>query len=319
MSDKIKKNIFIAIIITVIVYLILSLYGNINLVLNSLKEFKWQYFPIILLIIYFTFLLKFLKWQYYLKYLCVKVQLGLSFKIFMASLIMSITPGKIGDLIKSYMLKEKNGTPVNRTIPIVFAERVTEFAALLLLVILGANIYNQNIVIIIISLLSIVILFLLLFNSKIMNKIIIMLSKSEKLKKYIEPLSLTISNSKTLLQPKPFFLITLLSLFIWIVECFGFYIILLQFNIDFQIIWSFFTYLFSLFIGSISMLPAGLGITDGSLTFLLTQNGFRTEVAVTAALIVRIATLWFALIIGIIGMVGVNKINKNANDNHLQY
>lgn len=311
MSDKIKKNIFISIIITVIVYLALSFYGNINLVLNSLKEFQWQYFPIILLIFYLTFLLKFVKWQYYLKCLNVKVQLGLSFKIFMASLIMSITPGKIGDLIKSYMLKEINGTPVNTTIPIVFAERVTEFTALLFLVILGLNIYNQSIVIIIISLFSIIILFLLLFNSRIMNKIISTLSKSKKFIKYIEPISLTISNSRTLLKPKPFSLMILLSLFIWIVECFGFYIILIQFNIDFQIIWSFFTYLFSLFVGSISMLPAGLGVTDGSLTFLLSQNGFSKEAAVTATLIVRIAALWFALIVGIIGMLAFNKINNN--------
>ncbi|MCF6271344.1 MAG: flippase-like domain-containing protein [Melioribacteraceae bacterium] len=311
MSDKIKKYIFISIIITVIVYLALSFYGNINLVLVSLKAFQWIYFPIILIIIYLTFLLKFLKWQYYLKYLDVKVQLGLSFKIFMASLIMSITPGKIGDLIKSYMLKETNGTPVNTTIPIVFAERVTEFAALLFLVILGINIYNQSIVIIIISLFSIIILILLLFNSRIMNKIIIILSRSKKLEKYIEPISLTISNSKILLKPKPFSLMILLSLFIWIVECFAFYLILIQFNIDFQIIWSFFTYLFSIFIGSLSMLPAGLGVTDGSLTFLLSQNGLSKEIAVTATLIVRIATLWFALIVGVIGMIGFNRVKKN--------
>jgi len=228
----------------------------------------------------------------------------------MASLTMSVTPGKIGDLIKSYMLKEINGTPVNRTIPIVFAERVTEFVALLILVILGVNIYNQGIIIITISLLSIIILFILLFNSRITNRIISMLSKYKKLEKYIEPLSLTLSNSKSLLQPKPFSLMIFLSLFIWLIEAFGFYLILIQFKIDFSIIWSFFTYLFSIFIGSVSMLPAGLGITDGSLTYLLSQNGFSKEIAVTATLLVRIATLWFALIVGIVGMLGFNRISK---------
>ena len=311
MSDKIKNNIFISIIFTVIVYLALSFYGNVNLVLESLQEFKWKYFPIILLVFFFTFLLKFIKWQYYLKFLDVKVQFIISFKIFMASLVMSVTPGKIGDLIKSYMLKEVNGTPVNISIPIVFAERVTEFVALLILVILGVNIYNQNILILSISLLSIIVLFIILFNSRITNSIISKLSKSKKLEKYIEPLSLTLSNSKSLLQPKPFLLMVLFSLFIWIIESFGFYLILAQFNIDISIIWTFFAYLFSVFIGSVSMLPAGLGVTDGSLTYLITQNGFSKEIAVSATLIVRIATLWFALIIGIIGMFGFDKISKN--------
>ncbi len=311
LSDKIKNNIFISIIITVIVYLALSFYGNVNLVFESLQEYKWKFFPIILLVFYFTFLLKFIKWQYYLKFLDVKVQFTISFKIFMASLVMCVTPGKIGDLIKSYMLKEVNGTPVNISIPIVFAERVTEFVALLILVILGVNIYNQNILILSISLLSIIILFIILFNSRIANRVISKLSKSKKLEKYKEPLSLTLSNSKSLLQPKPFLLMVLFSLFIWIVESFGFYFILAQFNIDISIIWTFFAYLFSMFIGSVSMLPAGLGVTDGSLTYLLTQNGLSKEIAVSATLIVRIATLWFALIIGIIGMFGFNKISKN--------
>ena len=48
------------------------------------------------------------------------------------------------------MLKEVNGTPINTTIPIVFAERVTEFVSLLLLVIFGVNLFNQSILIIII-------------------------------------------------------------------------------------------------------------------------------------------------------------------------
>lgn len=313
MSDKIKKNIFISIIITALIYLALSLYGNINLVLNSLKEFHWQYFPIILLVFYITFLLKFIKWQYYLKYLNVDVELSISFKIFMSSLVMSITPGKIGDLIKSYMLKEAIGTPVNRTIPIVFAERVTEFVSLLFLVILGINVYNQNILIVILSIFSIVILFLLLFNSRITNKIFRVLSKSKKLEKYIVPISLTISNAKTLFHPKPFALMVLLSLFIWIIECFGFYLILIQFNMGISITWSFFTYLFSIFIGSVSMLPAGLGVTDGSLTFLLTQNGFTKEIAVSATLLVRIASLWFALIVGVIGMLGFRKSSYQQN------
>jgi len=310
LSDKIKNNIYISIIITVIIYLALYFYGDFNLVLNSLKEFNWQYFPFILLVIYFTFLLKFFKWQYYLKYLNINVQRSISFKIFMASLVMGVTPGKIGDLIKSYMLKEVNGTPVNSTIPIVFAERVTEFVSLLFLVILGLNLFNQNILIIIISLFSIVILFILFFNSRITNKIISMLSKWKKLEKYIVPISLTISNSKLLLQPKPFLLMFLLSFIIWIIEGLAFYLILVQFNIDSSAIWSLFAYLFSIFIGSLSMLPAGLGVTDGSLTFLLSQNGFSKEIAVSATLIVRIATLWFALIVGLFSMIGFNKISN---------
>ncbi len=55
----------------------------------------------------------------------------------MSSLTMSITPGKIGDLIKPYMIKEINATAISRTVPIVFAERVTEFSSLILIILIG--------------------------------------------------------------------------------------------------------------------------------------------------------------------------------------
>ena len=84
-----------------------------------------------------------------------------------------------------------------------------------------------------------------------------------------------------------------------------------KFEINVSIVWSFFTYLFSIFIGSISILPAGLGITDGSITILLSNIGISREVSVSTALIIRIATLWFSLIIGSISMMKFNKILMN--------
>ena len=102
----------------------------------------------------------------------------------------------------------------------------------------------------------------------------------------------------------------LLSVVIWIIECFGFYIILSKFNIDVSVLWSFFAYLFSIFVGSISFLPGGLGITEGSITYLLLKDGINKDIAISSALIIRFATLWFALIIGSLSMY---KFNKSKN------
>nr|MDA3861387.1 lysylphosphatidylglycerol synthase transmembrane domain-containing protein [Melioribacteraceae bacterium] len=147
-----------------------------------------------------------------------------------------------------------------------------------------------------------------IFNKKINIWIINRLENIKYLKKYIEPFSLSLTNSRVLLEPKPFLQMFLLSIFIWVIECLGFYLVLMKFNISLSVLWSFFTYLFSVFIGSISFLPAGLGVTDGSISILLANIGIDRDISVSTALIIRIATLWFALVIGALSMWKYNKL-----------
>ena len=310
LENKILKNIFIAIIVAIVLYLALSIYGNIEIVFSTLVSFKWEYFPIVLAIIYISFLFKFLKWQYYLKLIKVNIKVSDSFQIFMSSLTMSITPGKIGEIIKSYMIKQLNGTPTSRTIPIVFAERITEIFALIFLIIMGFDLLNKGLIILIATFLLVLFSLFLLLNENVSNWLIDKLGAIKLLQKYLESLKLSIANSRELLKPKPFALMFLLSVVIWIIECFGFYLILSKFNINFSIVWSFFSYLFSIFIGSISFLPGGLGITDGSITYLLIKNGIDKDIAVSSTLIIRVTTLWFALIIGSISLYKFNKSEK---------
>jgi len=309
-ENKIKKNIFVSILVSLALYLSLSIYGNIEIVIATLKSFEWTYFPIVLFIIYLSFLLKFLKWQYYLKLSKVKIKVSDSFQIFMSSLTMSVTPGKIGELIKSYMIKQLNGTSTNKTIPIVFAERLTEMFALIFLVILGFDLIKNGLIILIFSLLIILVSLFFLLNKNVSNWSIEKIGSIKYFQKYLEYLKISVANSRELLKPKPFVYMFLLSVVIWIIECFGFYIILSKFNIDVSVLWSFFAYLFSIFVGSISFLPGGLGITEGSITYLLLKDGINKDIAISSALIIRFATLWFALIIGSLSMY---KFNKSKN------
>ena len=68
------------------------------------------------------------------------------------------------------------------------------------------------------------------------------------------------------------------------------------------ILWSSFSYAFATIVGAVSMLPGGLGVTEGSLTFMGIDKGFPKEIAVASTFIVRVVTLWFAILIGIISV-----------------
>jgi uncharacterized protein (TIRG00374 family) len=285
-----------------IIYLILTLYADYDLVIRTFEEFNWVFLPLLLLLTYFNFVTRFIKWHYYLKVINVKIALRTSYSIFMSGLVMSITPGKMGELVKSYMVKRITGDSISKTAPIVIVERITDFISLILLAIIGAYVFDYGKLIVIGTGVFFLGLVLIISNKKASLKIIAILSKIKFLNKYIEKLHESYNTSYELLKLKPLASMILVSLVSWFFECLGFYLILVNFNLDITVLWSTFVYAFSTIAGSITMLPAGLGVTEGSLTFLLVNGGVASSIAVASTFIIRSVTLWFALLVGIISL-----------------
>ena len=89
-----------------------------------------------------NYTIRFVRWALYLRARSVRIPLGSSALVFGAGLSLSITPGKIGELVKSYLLRELHDIPVTRTAPIVIAERVSDLIALVLLAVVGVAAYG---------------------------------------------------------------------------------------------------------------------------------------------------------------------------------
>jgi len=89
-----------------------------------------------------NYLIRFLKWEYYLGVLEIRgVPKGESLLIFLSGFVLTVTPGKVGEVFKSLILKEIHGVPVERTAPIVVAERVTDLIGVITLIAVGAALF----------------------------------------------------------------------------------------------------------------------------------------------------------------------------------
>ncbi len=220
---------------------------------------------------------------------------------------MSVTPAKLGEVLKSVLVKEITGEPISKTAPIILAERITDFLSLLIIAITGAYMfdYGGNITLIVAA--FFLILIVIISNKHIALPIINLSEKIPFIKKYIHSIHSAYESSYNLLKPKPLIMMTLLSLVSWGFECWGYFIILQNFGIDFGFLWASFSYSFSTIVGAISMLPGGLGLTEGSLTFLLVQKGISADISVATTFIVRVVTLWFAVLVGIISLTFYQK------------
>lgn len=302
MLKKIKQKILISIAVAGLIYLAFTIYADYKEVANAFSIFNWMLFPLLLLLSLINYMIRFLKWDYYLKILSVKLKKVDSLSIFMSGLIMSVTPGKMGELLKAYLVKEVNGTPISKTAPIVFVERITDFVSLLFIALAGAYIYDYGREIVMAVALFFFVVLIVLSNKKIAMPIISLLEKLKFLRKHILNIHTAYESSYQMLKPMPLVNMTILSLFSWAFECLGYYLILLNFNVNVDMMWASFSYCFGTIVGAVSLLPGGLGVTEGSLTFMLVQKGASTDIAVASTFIVRVVTLWFAVLVGVISV-----------------
>ena len=237
----------------------------------------------------------------------------------MSGLIMSITPGKVGELLKSYLVKEVTGFPISKTAPVIFAERVTDFLSLILIAVIGALVFEYGLGISIGAAFFFLLIIFIIGSKKISLAIIGFAEKIKPIKKYATHLQHAYESSYQLLRPLPLLKMTLISLLSWGFECLGYHIILLNFGIAFGFFWASFNYALATIVGALSMLPGGLGVTEGSLTFMLMKKGVARDLAVTSTFLVRVVTLWFAVLIGVISVsiyqkrFGNNSIEKTSN------
>ena len=105
MLKKLKKKILISIILAGIFYLGFTLYADFNDVISAFEKFNWLLlFPLLILAL-INYLLRFFKWDYYLSVIKIKLGKVDSLSIFLSGLIMSVTPGKMGELLKAFLTR----------------------------------------------------------------------------------------------------------------------------------------------------------------------------------------------------------------------
>lgn len=304
---NLQKKIILGIVIAALVYLGFSLYIDFNKLLEAFSLFDFKYFPIVLALSLFNYLLRFERWHYYLNVLEIKIPRKISYSIFFGGLIMSITPGKVGELLKSYLIKEYNGTSIHKSAPVILVERLGDFVSLLLVAMVGAIYFNfgRNIVLI-----TLIIFGAFLFGLSyrpIAEPVIKYMSRLKFLHKISEKILVAYENSYKLLRPVPLFSMLILAAIAWGFEALGLYVILKVFNTDASFFWSLFVYSFSTIIGGLLLVPGGIGPTEGSLTLLLVRTNIPLNISFVATFLIRVATLWFAILMGIVGLIYFQK------------
>jgi uncharacterized protein (TIRG00374 family) len=315
MFEQHRSKILLSLLFAIMVYAALLLFSDLNRLAAVLHAFRWEVIPIVVAFTLFNYLLRFVKWHYYLSVVGVRDLHWLdSLLIFFSGFSMTITPAKSGELLKSFLVRQRLGTPIATTAPIILAERMTDGLALLLLA--GFGLFLFEIAAIRVFMAAVVVVAIiavaLVQNRALARRVGRGLSRFSILEKRIHHLRNFYDSSYELLRFKSLSVAIGLGFVSWSGECFALAVVLVGLGIPFSwtlVALSAFAMGFATLAGSILLTPGGLGIAEGSIDGLLLTFGhapylpvgqISQPVAAAATLIIRFATLWFAVAIGFV-------------------
>jgi glycosyltransferase 2 family protein len=307
LTRKIKTGIVFSLTLAVIVLIAIALYSDLPQMVKALVNFRWEFLPLILGLTLFNYFWRFIKWQFYLGRLEIHIHWFKSLLIFLSGLTMAITPGKVGELLKSYLLKTTTGVPVSRTSPIIVAERLTDGIAMIGLALAGLLLYRSGWELLLALLILGSTVILIIQNRKLSLTLLGFGERMPIVSRIAHLIRTFYESSYTLFQWRPLLLAILIGLISWSGECGALFFVYAGLGIAISIdllIKSMFILAVSSLVGSVSGLPGGLGTADGSmlgLTHLLITPS--KAIAGAATLLIRLCTLWFGLGLGVIALI----------------
>lgn len=305
---NLQGKIIVSLLIGLVVVIALSLFSDLRQVGAGFGRFVWAEVPLILGFTALNYVLRWLKWDYYLRRLELGtgVSRGDSGLIFTAGMIMSVTPGKVGEVFKSYLLKRVNRTAITVSAPIVLAERLTDGLAMLLLMGLGLTLY-QPAQPLFITLIVLTVVGIVIAQNRPLCELIVRWVARLPLGNKIAPRLMTIYESTLrLLDWRVLTISTLISFVSWGFECVAFYYVLLGIHVPASpllLLQATFIFASSTLFGLVSFLPGGLGASEVSSTgMLVVMVGLNAGDAAVATIIIRFCTLWFGVLLGIVAL-----------------
>ena len=283
-----------------IFYVIFIAYSDFQEFSINISQFDFSYLPIILAFVFLGIIIKSLRQQLLYKQIEVCISFKTGILLFISGLSMEATPGGSGELIKSYYLKKKFGYPLAKTFPTVIMERLLDLTGIAgILLIVGVLLDNYNIISLMLILLSTLsLIFASGKKKKLFNFLLSIIEKIPILKKQASSFSESYQVFGELTSGKIMTKTLGLSFFVWMTDAIMIYFIFMGFNLNFDIIFSTFSMYSSLLLGVLTMVPAGIGVTEVSFVEILRGEGVDTATSTSLVIFFRLVTIWFLTVLG---------------------
>lgn len=303
LSGRQSRHLVLSIVLAALGYLAFALWGGWREVGTAFGAVGAGGIAITLALSLVNYGLRFVRWQCYLHRLDLVLAWVPSLRIYLAGFALTTTPGKAGEMLRGVFLK-RHGLSYSRSIAAFISERLSDLAAIVLLTLPGLGVFPQGRSFTLVGAVCVLLGLLLLgyggAKGAGTNGFV---AGGGRLAVLIQRILAMLGEARACHTPWMLLLATTLSLVAWSSEAFAFYLVLGWLDFDVSPAFAFSVYALAMLAGALSFMPGGLGGAEAVMTGLLIWGGMEGAQAVAATVIIRLATLWFAVGIGIAALL----------------
>jgi uncharacterized protein (TIRG00374 family) len=309
MSADLRRKTLYSLVFALLVYIGLALYSDWGQLTRALQSFPWLWLLPVLGLTLVNYAGRCLRWHWYLRLLGTPIRFYDSMRTFGVGMLMVMTPGKAGEFLKPYMVRNVTGTPMSVTAPIIVAERMLDGMAMLILAAAGIFVFPNT---------TARLLAALLLSSSILFIIVVQIrplalwglglaARLPLVKRFAGNLYTLYESSRVVFGLRNLLIALIIGAVCWAAEGVAYYIVLQGLGAlpgPNTLLMAIFIFCISSVIGAALAMPGGLGGVEGSLVaFTVQLLTFSTAEATAAALLIRFCTLWFGVLIGVVSFV----------------
>jgi uncharacterized protein (TIRG00374 family) len=268
---------------------------------HATAQLGWGGCSLVLALSLLNYLLRFGRWQLLIGRLGHRLPFTQHLLCYLSGFALTISPAKAGEALRGVYLRE-HGVGYSQSVGALFVERLLDLLAMivlasLILALLPA--YRP----LVLGVLAAALLLLAAVGSGMASRWVDArhrLLRGAIAARLLAALSNLLRSAAALLEPELLFAGIAIGIVSWGCEGLGFFLICQSMHIGVRVLSAIGIYALGILAGSAAFfLPAGIGGTELAMSALLVGAGTGVRDAVIATLLCRVATLWFAVLIGI--------------------
>jgi len=248
--------------------------------------------------------LRAVRWHYYVRCLRWEVPWCQSIVAFLASFAFTATPGKVGEVVKSVLLRTYYDVPLADGVGVLLVERLGDLLAVLLLAAGGLTLLADGLVYLLVAAILVFATTIVVGNRRIYGPVISQVARIPKLSGVADKALRLLDAGHSLLQPAPFLVGMGLAMIAWSCEGWAFYSLIQSFGVKTQMLTACSIYGVATLVGALSALPGGIGGFEVVMVLLLSRLGMPVADATMPVVVFRLCTLGLGSLIGLTFMLG---------------
>ena len=296
------RTLVISIIAAMLGYLAFSIWGGWQDVWRALEKVGLLGLLLALMMSLLNYGLRFARWQVYLAAMGHRVPWRPSARIYVAGFALTTTPGKAGEVLRGVLLKRYR-VPYPDSFAAFISERLSDLAAIVLLTLFGLWLYPQTQTLIFIGAAVVLAGLLVLSQQRLLDWLHQWSADARAwFWRAFHHAVQMLRQARRCHSPGRLLLATLLSVVGWAAEALAFMWILQWMGQDVGFAFAAFVFAVAMLAGALSFMPGGLGGTEAVMLTLLVFKGMPTPDAIAATVLIRLTTLWFAVVLGLFAL-----------------